>query len=163
MTYSDIISNFNLYANVMNTIYVEQTEKDLLSDPNYRSVLTMLADGAFVSLYTPFENLIRPFIDSEKINYDNRIDDLNQYANTLYTSGRTISVINDFEAYQSNNYFQEVHNMYNLYYILEYYQEMTDTSLLTCWAHTPERFNSVNDDAHKYFEDRSLILLNQLS
>lgn len=163
MTYSDIISNFNLYANVMNTIYVEQTEKNLLSDPNYRLALTMLADGAFATLYTPLDSYIRPFIDIEKINYDNRIADLNQYANTLYTSGRTISVITDYEAYKSNNYFQEVDHMYRLYYILEYYQEMTDTSLPTCWASTPERFSSVNDDAHKYFEDRSLALLNQLS
>lgn len=163
MTYSDIITKFNLYANVMNTIYEEQTEKDLMSANTYNQVLTMLADAAFVSLYTPLDAIVRPFIDSEKINYDNRIDDLNQYANTLYTSGRTISIITDYDAYASNNYFQEVDHMYKLYYILEYYQEMSDTSLPTCWVNTPERYNSVNDLAHKYFEDQSKNLLNQLS
>ena len=162
MNYSDITSDFTLYANVMNTIYVKQTEDQIFSASAYNDVMTLLADGAFQTLFTPFENLIRPFIDSEKLNYDAKISDLNNYANDLYVNGRTISIINDFNTYRNLNHFLEVENMYQLYYILEYYQEMTDTTLPTCWIHTPERFAVVNDPAHKYFEDQTINLLNSL-
>ena len=163
MTYLDITSNFNLYANLMYLLYIDKTEKQTLSNTIYDELMNILADEVYQTQFMPLKTLIQPFIDSEKIKYDNKISDLNNYVNDLYVNGRTISVISDFETYRNINHFLEAENIYNLYYVLEYHQEMCDRTLPTCWKHTPERFAVVNEPAHKYFEDQSISLFNYLT
>ena len=55
MNYSDITSDFILYANVMYTIYVDKTERQIFSASAYNDVMTLLADGAFQTLFTPLK------------------------------------------------------------------------------------------------------------
>ena len=163
MTYSDITSHFNLYANLMNFLYVEKTEKQILQDATYDDLMNILADDIYQTQFVPLKALIQPFIDSEYSNYNTIISDLNNYVNDLYNNGRTISAISNFETYRNINHFLPVENIYNLYYILEYYQEMCDRTLPTCWVQTPERFAVVNETTHKYFEEQSVNLLNYLT
>jgi hypothetical protein len=163
MTYSDITSHFNLYANLMHFLYVEKTEKQILKDATYDDLMNILADDVYQTQFMPLTVLIQPFIDSEYLNYNDTISDLNNYVNDLYNNGRTISAINNFETYRNINHFLPVENIYNLHYILEYYKEMCDRTLPTCWVQTPERFAVVNETTHKYFEEQSVNLLNYLT
>ena len=65
MTYSDITSHFNLYANLMNFLYVEKTEKQILQDATYDDLMNILADDVYQTQFVPLKALIQPFIDSE--------------------------------------------------------------------------------------------------
>jgi len=163
MTYSDITSNFNKYAQLMIDLHTEHSYGLILRNPYYYDVMKLLADEVYQTSYVPLEAIVKPYIDAEKNKYDLKITDLNAYSNDLYTNGRTVTIVSEFDDRKRIDYFEEVDNMYKLYYILEYYQEMTDTTLPTYWINTPERFAVVNEQSHIYFEQQSVNLLTQLT
>jgi len=122
----------------------------------------LLSDDFHVRVFGNFSSYVNHIVQERKTRFGNRVLDIEEYVDRLVIEGINDLNTAEYEIYRNYDISSEVINIYKLKHTIQYYEKMTDTTLVDSWVYHPLQYEKLKSDEYIYFISQTELLFQQL-